>query len=559
MLNGISLLDWFEHHPQGHFWLVGSLILLALGLAVVPLLRDCPEKAKGHDWAWGVMVLAILVAGRWPTFLIPRQFNVDESQLLAGAHALSHDPVFWRAVNGGTAGPLDFFALWPAGWICGGETYLAARLTALVLLASSLILVHQCMALVLGSRVARIAGLGAVCFEALTNASDFLHYSTELLPGALLAAAAYAATRRWASPGGPWWSGLGGLMLGAVPFGKLQAAPLAAVLGLCWLWAEIRAKGPDPVRHRAYLVAGAVIPATLFACQLTIAGEWPSFITSYLLYNLNYAAAGSSAFRDTMLEMLKRSLTGDSLLHWWLPGNLVWLALMLRLRPVADRVTRIFSWTVFAAWLISLASIVSPGRPLLHYWQLLMAPGSLLLGAMTAQLLSTSPPRWRSPERWLVALCVSGVVGAMLIHRAQYPNPFVRGFSYFRQHPRTELAAHVAAHARPGESIAIWGWSNNVYVETGLRQATRDPHIGGLVETGPLREYFRERYLVDLKHSKPALFLDSVGPASLFYVASQFAHDRDYPDLAAVIRANYVLVEEFSEARIYRRRDLVDR
>ncbi len=559
MIDGATFLEWLEHHPEYHFWLLGGLILLALGLAVVPLLRDRPEKARSHDWAWGVLVLAILLAGRWPSFLVPRQLNADECQLLAGAHALTYDPVFWRSIDGATAGPLDFFVLWPAGWLCGGESYLAARLTALGLLAISFILAHQCMALVLGRRVARIAGLGAVSFEALTNAPDFLHYSTELLPVALLATAAYAAIRRWVTSGGPLWSGLGGLMLGAVPLGKLQALPLAAGMGFCWLWAELRAKGPNRVRHRAYLVTGALVPAALFACQLTLAGEWQSFIMSYWRYNLNYAAAGSSAFGDMLMEVLNNSLGWDSLLHVWLPLNLIWLALLLRLRPIPDRATRIFTRAAFAAWLISLGSIVAPGRPFLHYWQLLIVPGSLLLGAMTAQLLSTSPPRWRRFERWLVTVCASGLVGIVLIHRAQYPNPFISSLAYYRQHPRTELATRVAAHAVPGDALAIWGWSNYVYVETGLRQGTRDAHFERAVAPGPMQEYFRQRYLADLQHSRPALFLDSVGPTSLHYVAPQFAHDRNYPELAAVIRADYVLVEEVSQARIYRRRDLVAR
>jgi hypothetical protein len=553
------VLKWVDGHPTVYFWLAGGLLIMALAGTLIPWLRDRGEDPKGPDWTWGLVVLALLVAGRWPSLFAAQEFNSDESQLLAGAHALTADPVFWRSVDGGTAGPLDFLALWPAGWLLGWTGYIPARLTALALLALTLILTHQCLARVLGRRLARLTGLAAVCFEALTLAPDFLHYSTELLPITLLAVAAYAATRRGLASGNPWWNGLGGLMLGAVPLAKLQVVPLAAGMGLYWLWAEGRAQGPQTRRHRTLLVGGALLPAAVCAGQLTCTGEWVSFINSYWRFNLNYAATGSIAPGALLLETLNNSLWWDSLLHLWLPGSFVWLGLMFRLRPVADRALRTFTWLATAAGLISLGSILGPGRPFLHYWQLSVVPTSLLLGVLAARLAATSGPTWRKASLWLVALGAAGVTGLMVQHRARNPNHFVGRLAGFQQHSRSLLAAHVAAQARPGESIAIWGWSNYVYVETGLRQATRDAHVGSLLEAGPLQAYFRARYLADLRQARPQLFLDTIGPASLHYAAPDQAHDRNFPELAALIRENYVLVEAVAGARIYRRSDLPPR
>ena len=556
MNHSASLLVWLDRHPFAYVWFAGGLIALALARAVGPLLWDEPAGTGRHDWWWGAVLLAILAAGRWPSLLLPRELNSDESQLLAGAHALTHDPVFWRSVIGGTAGPLDFFALWPAGWLCGWDSYLPARLTALALVAVSLTLAHQAMALILGRRIARVAGLGAVCFEALTNAPDFLHYSTELVPVTLLAVAAYAAVRRWNGPGGPGWSGLGGLALGAVPLAKLQAVPLAAVFGLCWLWQEFRTAGPAAARHRICLLSGALLPAGLFAGQLTVAGEWSSFVQCYWRYNLGYAT-GSSATGPLLQEFLNNSRSWDSLLHLWLPASAAWLVLMLRRQPVAGRALRIFGRAALAATVISLASILAPGRPFLHYWQLLVLPLGCLLGASAAALLASAPPAAQKNRRHLVAFATLGLVVLLLQHRARHPNAWVGTLAAEREHPHTALAERVLAHARPGGTIAIWGRTNHVYVETGLRQATRDAHIGALLEAGPLREYFRAAYLAEVRRARPDIFLDSVGPASLHHNSPRLAHDRDYPELAALIRAGYVLVEATGGARIYRRRDLV--
>ena len=56
--------------------------------------------------------------------------------------------------------------------------------------------------------------------------------------------------------------------------------------------------------------------------------------------------------------------------------------------------------------------------------------------------------------------------------------------------------------------------------------------------------------------TKPALFLDATGSDGNYYHGPAFAHDRNFPELAAVIRADYALAETVGGARIYRRKHL---
>lgn len=558
MTKTLTLLDWVDRHPASYLWLAGGLITVALGASLRSLFRAPAGEPGRHDWGWGLVIFAILAAGRWPSVLFTREFNGDESQLLVGAHTLTSDPVFWRSVCGGTAGPLDFFALWPAGWLCGWDGYLPARLTALVLIALSLTLAHQVMALLLGRPIARIAGLAGVCFEALTNSFDLLHYSTELLPITLLCGAAYAATRRAREGGQLLWCGLGGVLLGAVPLGKWQPAPLAVALGLAWLWAEIRRRPAGSFRPAVYLVTGALLPGALFACQLTLAGEWPSFIASTWQFNLHYTAAADTASLPLNLRMMAGIAAGtDSLLHYWLAGSAVWLALMIRFRPALDPHARRLLLIALTACLLTLVCILVPGRAFLHYWHLFVAPGGFLLGALMKNFLPATPgPGWQS-RRWLVAVCAVVLVGTLVQHRARFRNHFIGTLVIFQQVPRSDLAARVAAWAKPGSAIAIWGWSSSVYVEAGLRQATRDAHFSSSVAPGPARDYFRARFLADFMQAGPNVFLDSAGPASFSYTAKEYTHEQNYPELAAVVRRHYLPVEEVEGARIYVRRDLL--
>jgi hypothetical protein len=423
----------------------------------------------------------------------------------------------------------------------------------MVLLAASLVLAHQCMAIVLDRNAARIAGLAAVCFESLTHALELLHYSTELLPVFLVTTAAYAAVRRWHDRCDVQWNALAGLLLGAIPFAKLQAVPLGLFLGGGWLIAEFIFRKTDVRRRTVFLLGGALLPALLFAVQITIAGEWTNMIIPYFSYNAHYSQLGLAPEKLAATTLHFARMT-DSLLHIWLLGTVLWIALSLTRRQTPARPVRHFRWFAAVLSVLALGCTLYPQRAYLHYWQLLVVPLTLLLGAGIHHFLAAAPVHRERLARWLVVACAVGLVSALLFPRLTQTNPYLGNLALYRQFPRSELSDHVARQARPGDVLAIWGWTSFVHVETGLRQITREACSVRSMEPSPYQEFYRRRYLNDFIQSAPDLFLDSVGPNSTLYKDPEFTHDRSFPALAAVIRAHYQLVDEYNGARIYRLR-----
>ncbi|RXK53439.1 hypothetical protein ESB00_17240 [Oleiharenicola lentus] len=543
-----SLLSWIDRHPGVQLAVVAAVILAALFQTVRPLGHGPSATERGHDWAWGWVIAAVLLAGRWPMLLLPREFNQDESLLLAGAHALAHDPVFWRSVEGGTVGPLPFFALWPAGWWCDWTGYFPARITAVALLTLSLLLAHQCLTILLDRRSARLAVLAALAFEALTLSLELVHYSTELVPLALLSAAGYAAVRRWSLGGGRGWNFLGGALLGALPFAKLQAVPLGLGFGGGWLLAEFLAGTRSSGRHRVYLLAGALLPALLFSSQITLAGEWENVLIPYFAYNVFYTEQGLPAGR-LVAEILRLSRESDSLLHVWLPAVMAWIILLQFVRHGPAPAARL-GGIALASCAVGLACTLYPGKPFLHYWQFMVLPLLFLLGVSLHRALHGAD----TARTRLVAVTATGFLALLLGTRARSPNPYLGNLAYFSAAPRTELSERVHRLARPGDTLAVWGWSSYVFVETGLHQITREACSVRSLEPSPYLEFYRLRYLRDFLRKQPDLFLDSVGPNSTRYLDPQAGHDHTFPALAGEIRANYMLVDEFNGARLYRRR-----
>src|SRR3954470_20875703 len=99
-----ALFQWLDTHPQICWWVAA---VPSIGLFTVVARSLWQQKTKGgavEDRTFCGVLIALLFAWRWPLFLAARDFNQDESQLIAGARTLLADPVFWRSVDGTTSG-----------------------------------------------------------------------------------------------------------------------------------------------------------------------------------------------------------------------------------------------------------------------------------------------------------------------------------------------------------------------------------------------------------------------------------------------------------------------
>ena len=84
------------------------------------------------------LIFAVIVFGRLYQISILLPLNPDEAQAAANALRLQTDMMTWRSVDGGSNGPLTFFALmWPLPFDMP-ITMQTTRLTAALLAAGSL-------------------------------------------------------------------------------------------------------------------------------------------------------------------------------------------------------------------------------------------------------------------------------------------------------------------------------------------------------------------------------------------------------------------------------------
>jgi len=531
----------------------GATALAGWGLllwAVAWSVRDEPtgKYPGGGRWGWWWLLAGVLVLFRWPLIALPHELYPDESQLLAGALTLRHDPVFWRSVDGGTAGPLDYYALLPAAFFPGTAGYAATRLTAVLLLWGTLVAAGETLALLTSRRVAQVAVLPAVAFEAFTTSPEFVHYSTELLPAGLLALAVFAIVRQtFRSSRGNLWTAA--LLLGAVPFAKLQAAPIAATLGLVLIVHESWA---GRFRHIGLLAGGALLPTLLVTALVTVTGQAEQMLIPYFLQNTLYAQTGRLALGQVLGQLGEQSVT-NGYHALWFGGSVAFSVGAIGFARQVPGTLRRYALAATGLLVVTAFIILSPGRPYHHYLNFLTLPVTLLGGVA---LGLAGQARADRPGLVLGIFLVCALLPQLALRASSRPDPY----AYYNSTVSARGPAHHALVARikslstPGDSLGLWGWRSSLYIESGLYQATRLAHPEALLVAGPWQNFYLRRYYEDMVAANPPVIVDATGPGN-FRFESRSAGLEIYPLLFAWVTAHYSCIGEFDDTRLYVRRD----
>jgi hypothetical protein len=513
-------------------------------------------------WLWWGLCAAVLFCFRWRLVLAPFEFNPDEAHLIAGAMTLRHDPVFWRSVDGITAGPLDFYALLPAAFATGLASFTIERLIGLALTFGMWVFAAKSVALFAGSAVARVAMLPALAFTSLTRSPDFLFYSTELVPLLLISIGVYFLVRQTRHPE-PICLWLGSLALGAAPWAKLQAMPMAGAALALGILSEIsrgKTSSGSPLAQRcerhlektraqsgvSTLLIGSLIPSLAFTAMATITGQAHHMLVSYWLNNVGFVQAS----QRTLLEAAKTQWANaaqDGFLGVWTIATTVLCMGVAVVKVWARKFDRRYIVGAIAMSAAALIVVLVPRRDTVHYLHFLELPLILMAGACLATLdihLPTSRRVWLGLATGLIP---------QLGWIPHHPGPVYETDPANISRERVALSHTVAGRIKNGEPVAVWGWRSAIYVDTGTIQATREGQTQPQMNGGAWRGYFLERYLEDFRRSNPVLFIDAVGPGN--YISDRASSHESFEKLAALVRSRYTFLEEIDHARVYVRND----
>ena len=555
-----DLLLWFDS-SWTRYWYT---LWFAVGFWFLSAIL--PWQNQSRWWRWNsprvfvFLLFVALLAGRWPAFGVAHEFNPDESQFIAGALTMVHHRSLWW-VDAMSSGAISVAPLTLPGWLGWPINYTTGRCLALFVSWGTLVFTWLAIRTVVGDRLSRLLVLPMAIWTIFCSYEEFVQYSSEHLPLLLLALAlwllvsAFTATGNVSSRGRLAWAGL---ILGVLPFTKLQASPLGLALGLFALVGTLRQAASWRQRVLdACILGGAALGAVLFIGLTILASKsGADWYHGYISYNLLY----------TQTRAYTWSESGDIL---WFVAHVAWgfppylwpswalIALGLLWWSRVEGAAR--WWLPFAGifFVAAYFTVGAPGRYSQHYLQFLVLPSTFLIA-----LLYGGVDAQRRHTKWLR-------IGSLLTFLALGLGPPLHFYYFEARDPHVGKSAEAQAQAlgpvarllrplqRPGDTLAVWGWACRYYVQTQLPQATHESHSERQVCTqpGPLRVFFTERYLNDLRQNRPAFFLDAVGKENFGFTIRAIDGHESFPALREYIAENYRLIGDLETTRVYCRRD----
>lgn len=540
----LNLFRWLDSHPGFYPVIALAATLLLVGWIVRGLRTSDRSARRAEGWIFAGLLLGFVLAWRWPFLLYASEYNPDESQFIASGLTLAYDPVFWRSVDGITSGPLNFYVLVPLRWLGLPFDYFTVRLVGLLLTWAALLGLYRFFRTQAAPATAQLAVLSIAVFHALAMDADLVHYSSELVALALLAAALATAEP------GPRCSAF---LAGCLPWAKLQAGPLGAVLG-AWLlwqaWGQARRHSTSPWRAVATLVGWALVPSLFALTSLACFGQLEHFYRRYVLQNAIYVGEGG-AHGAVLRELARRSAeTGH--FNLWAGGGLLFLTVAGIVHAVRRQRLSKFFWLGAALTAAATICILLPARTSLHYVLFLTVPLGFWTGITWCEL-GAQPGRLRP----VLALLAFGCALLPFVARLPRTHGMFGQFADQWTRPYTQLGAVLRHWHAPGRQLAMWGWLNSAYVEGGFRHATRDAISEWCINDLPQRDYYRATYLADLQRNRPELFVDSVGPHDTVFTDRTTQAHEIFPALAEYIGQHYILVTDLPAGRIYARNDFL--
>ena len=520
-------------------------------------------RPKVNQWVYVVAVLGLLFLLRLPSIVFDSEINPDESQMIAQALTLRHDPVYFRSVDGTTGGPLDsYFLILPSLFGLPFD-YITAHLTAFGLVALCLWLLFRTARLWFGDEAARLALLPVVFMLGLTQNGDFLHYNSELIPLALLSWSYYLyATLLGQKQPSIGRIALIGLLLGMVPFGKLQAVPLAAVVGLfVGLDSLLRSNLTIPAKIGRIAALGvAALAFPLLVIFLTkINGVYDDFVTFYILGNFRY---GGNTNQLQSLLQLPEFFRNGSEFDWLVKFTaIVWLAgFIVAVRRKIQLTTKLLQIDGFVILLLiaTLFAITRTGSGYIHYLYFLTGPILFALAYGWQQIrLPDNRGYWIGLGATAIFLALFGIQ-AVQKYRQKIPlNPYPSEWQNGWLIQPSPVSNKVKKYARPGEKLAVWGWRCDYYVQTQMPQGVAENHTIRSGFAHSMQADYQKRYVSDFKRSFPPVFVDAVGSQSLWMNDRKTLGHEIVKPLGDFVKANYQYVGLVNDTRIYVRNDRI--
>ena len=140
--------------------------------------------------------------------------------------------------------------------------------------------------------------------------------------------------------------------------------------------------------------------------------------------------------------------------------------------------------------------------------------------------------------------------------------PISVAFASIQPEIRTAESDFIRSITRVSDQIVVWGWNPGPYLGSGRVAGTRDLNMVNVFHANPaVYTFYRDRFLRDMRRTRPPMFIDASGPTSFGGEGGEFASRKTggfevIPEVRSLVESNYVQIAEAHGQRFYMRRDI---
>jgi hypothetical protein len=563
----ISYLEEFYKLLLYFFFL--AFIFLSLSPILLERIRknNIIKRLSLSDLIFSVSLVTFIVVSRWPGFLAPA-LNPDEACFIAGGMKLLREPVFWRAVDTGSSGPLNIYPVALPAMLGLRLEYASARIVGLVMMIISVLCLYYSLREIYDKTIARLSIMPVVTCIALMTYFDYIHYSGEHVSVCILSIALLMLCRYYSRDAGK-NNGLIfclGFTIGLIPYAKLQAVPVALTLFCIFshiLWVKKSSKDQF-LRRFCFFLFSAMLFSILITVYLIIFSLQDAFWLGYIKQNIVYSKSFFSFSKEfnwllLMIYNLRDSAALFGLATIALLSGLPFLigrhGCLLSEKRKFD--TFIFVYYCLAFLGVSIYSVIYTTRHFPHYLLFLIIPSGFLIGIFLGELRQVLQIHERNRQSQSVSF-IGCIVLIIVLSTCQQWYRTMKGINIYLTYRKAFLKDYISPIARtilnyasPGETMAIWGWIPGLYVDTGLIQAARDGVTYWQIYPSPEQPYYLKRFADDILSHQPGIFVDAVAPGAFGFNNREKEGHENFPEVASIVKEHYKLADEVNGTRIY--------
>lgn len=545
------------------FWISGfSLWILIAFFAISPIIRP---NTRVSEVLYLSLIGTLVILMRLPIVLYNRELNPDESQNISHAITLKQNLVYWQSVDGTTIGPLDQYSLLLPKYLFNLPfDYTSARLIGLLCILTSIFLLYLSLKNFFNTNTARITLLPLIALWAFTEDEGLVHYTSEHIPIALMTTVLwlYSSLYRSKKTSSTILFAIG-LLIGMIPFGKLQAVPPTAILFIfsCWkVWENEHHNLKQTFKRLLPLcIATLCFPLFVWLCAFHYE-VFDDFITFYIKANAAYGNGNPLLVSIIRIPVFFGKV--HEFLFYVLLTSILFISFILSKGfKKTSSYTSSDSPFVFCA-LFCIASIfaaLKPGNEFTHYLLILFIPCTLINAFAVAYWIAQLNIKNTS----IFVLSIIGLSftsSAFALYLDKKENRLLNWYSSnpqaYRKLANSPISNLINQYSKKGDMLTVWGWMCKYYVETGLAEGTAENHTERCIFTHPLQKVYRDRFISDLKRNKPRFFVDAVGKNSVWVNNKETQGYQSWDELKIFIDKHYILLDTLEDSKVFIRKEL---